>query len=224
MIRIINPNKLTAQPFFQDLIAYLQTHDHVILRQIKKEFPQVDHLDRSMEEYVRANYILRHHRRYSLNLPLLETVETICLDDQLFVDTDSPVYQDLLALTFETELRNPLNQVRLVETTGIGREELTLSNYFHKLRTAQTLSQKQKQLYAILGDVNPDYALKHITAFLLKFTRKEEVKQKRYDIFVESLVRLGYVERDDQLSYRLKGTFDEENLVFRVDRSLSEHF
>lgn len=38
MITIFHSDKLTRQPFFQDLINYLDQHDHVILREIKKPF------------------------------------------------------------------------------------------------------------------------------------------------------------------------------------------
>lgn len=39
MIKIINPDKLTGQPFFKELINYLAENNDVILRQIKKDFP-----------------------------------------------------------------------------------------------------------------------------------------------------------------------------------------
>ena len=37
MIKIINPSRLTRQPFFQELIDYLNQHEAVILREIKRE-------------------------------------------------------------------------------------------------------------------------------------------------------------------------------------------
>ncbi len=42
------------------------------------------------------------------------------------------------------------------------------------------MTEDQEKLYAILGDVNPEYALKYMTSFLLKF-QKEVVQQKRRD-------------------------------------------
>ena len=41
MIQIFNPSRLTRQPFFRDLIAYLDQHDDVILREIKAQYPEV---------------------------------------------------------------------------------------------------------------------------------------------------------------------------------------
>lgn len=49
---------------------------------------------------------------------------------------------------------------------------MTLSNYFYKVKQQYPLTEKQQELYDILGDVNPEYALKYMTAFLLKFLKK----------------------------------------------------
>lgn len=130
------------------------------------------------------------------------------------VDTKSSIYKELLALSFETVLVNHTNDVLLVESSSLTREELTLANYFHKLRTAQPFSEKQKKLYEILGDVNPEYALKYMTTFLIKFVRKNEVKQKRRDIFVDALEFLGYVEKIAEQTYCLGMDFDADTLTF----------
>ncbi|WP_162012074.1 DUF1803 domain-containing protein [Streptococcus sp. S784/96/1] len=214
MIIIFNPTKLTGQPFFKDLINYLNSHDEVILRHIKRDFPEVKNLDKQLEDYIQAGYILRENKHYRLNLPFLETVEEVTLDSHIMVDTESPVYGELLALSFETVLANQTNGVLIVEASSLTREELTLANYFHNLRIAQPFSEKQKELYAILGDVNPEYALKYMTTFLLKFARKNEVKQKRRDIFVEALELLGYVEKIAEQTYQLGMEVDSENLTF----------
>lgn len=216
MIKIFNPDRLTRQPFFQSLINYLDTHDDVILRQIKRDFPEVKHLERQLEDYVQAGYILRQDRRYTLNLPFLEKAEQASLDQMVFLQTDSLVYQDLMALRFETRLGNSTNEAILLEQTGFDRADLTLANYFYKLRAEEPISPEQEPLYAILGDVNPDYALKYMTSFLLKFARKDLVKQRRQDIFVEGLRVLGYIDRVDEETYALKLSFDKDRLVFKA--------
>ncbi|MBM7642405.1 DUF1803 domain-containing protein [Streptococcus loxodontisalivarius] len=216
MIKIFNPDKLTRQPFFQELIAYMTEHDDIILRQIKKDFPEVKHLDRQLETYIQAGYIERKDKRYYLSLPLLTDLSQVSLEEMIFVDTESPIYEELLALRFESETLNQTNVARIFETTNISRDELTLSNYFYKLRTAQPMSQEQDKLYHVLGDVNPEYALKYMTTFLLKYGRKDALMQKRPDIFVKSLEILGYIEKNADDKYELRMDFDQDRLTFRA--------
>lgn len=214
MIITYNPDKLTRQPFFTELIHYLHIHDNVTLRQIKKEFSDIKNLERSIEDYVQAGYILRKNKRYSNAFELLKNLEGLTVDSQIFVDDQSSAYRDLRALSFETCLSNQTNKALIVEKTTISRDSLTLSNYFFKLSENLPLSKEQKELYNLLGDVNQEYALKYMTTFLLKFGRKDVVKQKRPDIFVQALALLGYLEPLDEQGYGLKLTFDKEKLIF----------
>ncbi|SDQ29050.1 DUF1803 domain-containing protein [Streptococcus equinus] len=214
MIKIFNPDKLTRQDFFKDLVNFLYQTDDVTLRQIKAQFQDVSKIDRLIEEYVQAGYIIRDNKRYTIGFDLLESLENIDLDSQIFVDDKSQVYTDLMAITFETRLENETNDLVLVEKTSIARDELTLSNYFFKLAENLPMSELQQPLYDLLGDVNQAYALKYMTTFLLKFVDKDEVAQKRPDIFVEALALLGYIKKNDNGKYELKMDFDKESLVF----------
>ena len=213
MIQIFNPSRLTRQPFFGELIRYLDQHDDVILREIKAQFPDVS-VDKLMEEYIKAGLILRENKHYSLNLPFLESTDDLALDQEIFVREDSPVYQGLLEKTFETELRNQTNAAILIEHTDFARQKMTLSNYFYKVKHQYPLTEKQQKLYDILGDVNPEYALKYMTTFLLKFLKKDQLMQKRRDIFVDSLVVLGYIVQKEDGKYELAADFDKERLTF----------
>lgn len=217
MIKIINPSRLTRQPFFQELIDYLDQHEEVILREIKREFAGVANIDRSIEDYIKAGYIKRENKRYYLSLPLLESLEDLQLDQEVFIRDDSPLYQELLELRFETQLSNQTNAAVLLKETDFLRDELTLANYFYKMEHQYPLSVAQKPLYAILGDVNPEYALKYMTTFLLKYVRKDELMQKRRDIFVDSLVILGYIRQNEAGKYELEASFDKEKLSFRLN-------
>ena len=217
MIKIINPSRLTRQPFFQDLIDYLNQHEAVILREIKREFEGVANIDRSIEEFIKAGYIKRENKRYYLTLPLLESLEDVRLDQEIFIRNDSPLYQELLELSFETQLSNQTNAAVLLEETDFQRDELTLANYFYKMQRQYPLSDAQKPLYAVLGDVNPEYALTYMTTFLLKYVRKDELMQKRRDIFVDSLVILGYIRQNEAGKYELEASFDKEKLSFRLN-------
>ena len=213
MIQIFNPSRLTRQPFFRDLIDYLDQHDDVILREIKAQFPEVA-VDKYLEEYIKASLILRENKRYYLNLPFLVSTESLELDQEVFVREDSPVYQELQEKLFQTELRNHTNAALLVEKTDFARDKMTLSNYFYKVKHQYPLTVQQQDLYGILGDVNPEYALKYMTTFLLKFLKKDQVQQKRRDIFVDSLEILGYIRKNDASKYELAVDFDRERLTF----------
>lgn len=216
MITIINPSRLTRQPFFQELIHYLDQHEEVILREIKREFAGVSNIDRSIEEYIKAGYIRRESKRYYLTLPFLDNLSDLRLDQEVFIRDDSPLYQELLEMRFETQLSNQTNAAILLEETDFLRDKLTLNNYFYKMQRQYPLSEAQKPLYEILGDVNPEYALKYLTTFLLKYVRKDELVQKRRDIFVDSLVRLGYICKNSEGKYELLAAFDKERLIFQL--------
>lgn len=213
MIQIFNPSRLTRQPFFRDLIDYLDQHDDVILREIKAQYPEVA-VDKYLEEYIKAGLILRENKRYYLNLPFLESTESLELDREVFVREESSVYQELQEKLFQTELRNHTNAALLVEKTDFARQKMTLSNYFYKVKHQYPLTAQQQELYGILGDVNPEYALKYMTTFLLKFLKKDQVQQKRRDIFVDSLEILGYIRKNDASKYELAVDFDRERLTF----------
>ena len=214
MIQIFNPSRLTRQPFFKDLVDYLDQHDEVILREIKAHFPEVA-VDKFLEEYIKAGLILRENKRYYLNLPFLESTEFLELDQEVFVRDDSPVYQEIQEKDFKTELRNQTNAAILEEHTDFTREKMTLSNYFYKVKFQYPLTEDQQKLYAVLGDVNPEYALKYMTTFLLKFLKKDQLMQKRPDIFVDSLVLLGYIVQNEDGKYELAVEFDKERFIFR---------
>ena len=213
MITIINPTRLTRQPFFKDLINYLDQHDDVILRQIKAQFPDQP-VDKLIEEYIKAGFILRENKRYTLNLPFLESADLVDLDQEVFIREDSAIYQELKAKVFQTELLNTTNAAILIEETDFERNAQTLSNYFYKVKHQYPLIEEQEKLYAILGDVNPEYALKYMTSFLLKFLKKEVVQQKRRDIFVDSLVLLGYIIQNKDGKYELDVEFDKVRFIF----------
>lgn len=213
MIQIFNPSRLTRQPFFRDLIVYLDQHDDVILREIKAQYPEVA-VDKYLEEYIKAGLILRENKRYYISLPFLESTDSLELDQEVFVREDSPVYQELQEKLFQTELRNHTNAAILEEYTDFAREKMTLSNYFYKVKHQYPLTVQQQELYGILGDVNPEYALKYMTTFLLKFLKKDQVQQKRRDIFVDSLEILGYIRKNDASKYELAVDFDRERLTF----------
>ena len=218
MIIQFNPNKLCKQAFFMEIVNYLYLNQPVTLRSIKREFPFQKNIDKLIEEFVKAGYIERFEKRYRLLINLVSDSSTIDLDQHFFIEDDSTCYLELLNRRFVTEISNSTNEVVIIEQTNITRDDLTISNYFYKLRENLPLSEEQNRLYDILGDVNPEYFLKHVTTFLLKYVRKEYALQKRRNIFVDALVLLGYLVQVEEGRYLLNMDLDSEALVFSAKK------
>ena len=108
MIQIFNPSRLTRQSFFRELIRYLDQHDDVILREIKAQFPDVA-VDKLMEEYIKADLILRETSVITSIFLCLRPLIVSNLIKRSLSEKDSPVYQALSEQSFETELRNQTN-------------------------------------------------------------------------------------------------------------------
>ena len=218
MIIQFNPTKLCKQPFFMKIVNYLYLNQPVTLRTIKRQFPFQKNIDKLIEEFVKAGYIERFEKRYRLLISLVSDSSKIDLEQHFFIDDDSTCYLELLNRRFVTEISNSTNEVVIVEQTSITRDDLTISNYFYKLRKNLPLSEEQNRLYDLLGDVNPEYFLKHVTTFLLKYVRKEYALQKRRNIFVDALELLGYLVQVEEGRYLLNMDLDSEALVFSAKK------
>lgn len=218
MIIQFNPNKLCKQPFFMKIVNYLYLNQPVTLRTIKRQFPFQKNIDKLIEEFVKAGYIERFEKRYRLLISLVSDSSKIDLEQHFFINDDSTCYLELLNRRFVTEISNSTNEVVIIEQTSITRDDLTISNYFYKLRENLPLLEEQNRLYDILGDVNPEYFLKHVTTFLLKYVRKEYALQKRRNIFVDALELLGYLVQVEEGRYLLNMDLDSEALVFSAKK------
>lgn len=218
MIIQFNPNKLCKQPFFMEIVNYLYLNQPVTLRTIKRQFPFQKNIDKLIEEFVKAGYIERFEKRYRLLISLVSDSSKIDLEQHFFINDDSTCYLELLNRRFVTEISNSTNEFVIIEQTSITRDDLTISNYFYKLRENLPLSEEQNRLYDLLGDVNPEYFLKHVTIFLLKYVRKEYALQKRRNIFVDALELLGYLVQVEEGRYLLNMDLDSEALVFSAKK------
>ena len=201
-----------------EIVNYLYLNQPVTLREIKRQFPFQKNIDKLIEEFVKAGYIERFEKRYRLLINLVSDSSTIDLDQHFFIEDDSTCYLELLNRRFVTEISNSTNEVVIIEQTSITRDDLTISNYFYKLRENLPLSEEQNRLYDLLGDVNPEYFLKHVTTFLLKYVRKEYALQKRRNIFVDALELLGYLVQVEEGRYLLNMDLDSEALVFSAKK------
>ena len=201
-----------------EIVNYLYLNQPVTLREIKRQFPFQKNIDKLIEEFVKEGYIERFEKRYRLLISLVSDSSKIDLEQHFFINDDSTCYVELLNRRFVTEISNSTNEVVIVEQTSITRDDLTISNYFYKLRENLPLSEEQNRLYDILGDVNPEYFLKHVTTFLLKYVRKEYALQKRKNIFVDALELLGYLIQVEEGRYLLNMDLDSEALVFSAKK------
>lgn len=201
-----------------EIVNYLYLNQPVTLRTIKRQFPFQKNIDKLIEEFVKAGYIERFEKRYRLLISLVSDSSKIDLEQHFFINDDSTCYLELLNRRFVTEISNSTNEVVIFEQTSITRDDLTISNYFYKLRENLPLSEEQNRLYDILGDVNPEYFLKHVTTFLLKYVRKEYALQKRRNIFVDALELLGYLVQVEEGRYLLNMDLDSEALVFSAKK------
>ena len=200
------------------IVNYLYLNQPVTLRTIKRQFPFQKNIDKLIEEFVKAGYIERFEKRYRLLISLVSDSSKIDLEQHFFINDDSTCYLELLNRRFVTEISNSTNEVVIVEQTSITRDDLTISNYFYKLSENLPLSEEQNRLYDLLGDVNPEYFLKHVTTFLLKYVRKEYALQKRRNIFVDALELLGYLVQVEEGRYLLNMDLDSEALVFSAKK------
>lgn len=201
-----------------EIVNYLYLNQPVTLREIKRQFPFQKNIDKLIEEFVKAGYIERFEKRYRLLISLVSDSSKIDLEQHFFINDDSTCYLELLNRRFVTEISNSTNEVVIIEQTSITRDDLTISNYFYKLRENLPLSEEQNRLYDLLGDVNPEYFLKHVTTFLLKYVRKEYALQKRKNIFVDALELLGYLVQVEEGRYLLNMDLDSEALVFSAKK------
>ena len=205
-IKIYNENRLTSQPFFKDLIEYLAQHDEVMLRQIHKDFADVKNIDRQIDSFIAAGLILRSDKRYSLGFHVFNDSEFDweTLKDKI-AEPQKNIYEAPIFIEKESRiesLTNQTNQVILNFMTSFSYKEYpqnteipqSLANYFDKVAKNLPLTPLETEVYQMIGDVDPEYALKYMTTFLLKFMRKEVVKSKS-DIFVNVLEKYKYIEK-----------------------------
>ena len=226
-IRVYNENRLTKQPFFHRLINYLNTSDEISLRMIKKEFSDENNLDRKLEEYIKAGYILRKDKRYSINLPIFsdedfdfseESDEPAILiyEESFLVQADTQVDKALRQSQTNIILKNDTNDLKFAFSSDFLRTDDNLANYFFHVANNLQLSALEAEVYNILGDVDPNYALKYMTTFLLKYERRDLVPQKRADIFVKTLEKYGYIKKEDSKKYALDNLILVDNLDLEI--------
>ncbi|WP_369674520.1 DUF1803 domain-containing protein, partial [Enterococcus faecium] len=93
--------------------------------------------DRQLENAIEAGYIVRENRRYRNAFSLLESLDGLTLDTEVFVDTETAIFSKLKEVTFWKELTNSTNTLIIEEEIDFVREGLTLDSYFYKMRSQE---------------------------------------------------------------------------------------
>lgn len=212
-IKIFNHTKLTGTPFFQAFIAFLASHEDVTLRKIKAAFNSEKNLERQIENFVQAGLISRIDKRYTnnfqvfgdedfdLNLPV-SVPKTLVFADPFFVEAGSELMAALNASQMQQTLSNQTNSIQLHLASNFARTDDSLANYFYHVEKRVALSVVEQEVFDLIGDIDPEYALKYMTTFLLKFLKKDIVKNKKPDIFVQALIVFGYIHLVSEDNYQ----------------------
>lgn len=238
MINVYNENRLTRSLFFKNLIEYLYVHADVTLREIHERFSNVHNIDRQLEKFITNGLILRQHKRYFIGLQVFTDEEFTCSLQQsegkeqkteilnlsetslsinsynrpFFVDAKSKISQLLDKSFVYLVLSNATNAIKIHETSTYDRRTATLSNYFYKVAERLPLSVEEQEVYNIMGDVDPEYALKYMTTFLLRFREKDTIKAHP-DIFVRVLEKYEYIKKINEQEYNCLLRFDEKKKI-----------
>ncbi|QSR12763.1 DUF1803 domain-containing protein [Lactococcus sp. LG606] len=218
-IRVFNENRLTCQPFFLKLINYLHVHEDVTLRQIHKVFEQEKNLDRQLDSFIAAGFIWRKDKRYGNNFKVFTDadfdlssktmpVAVNIYEEPFFVAAGSQVEQRLEQSIVQQKLQNKTNTITLHFSSRYDLTTDSLFNYFYKVAHHLPLTILEQEVYQLMGDVDPEYALKYMTSFLLKFTRKDIVKA-RPDIFIRALEKYGYISAVGEREFTSNLAFDD---------------
>lgn len=238
-MHLMTTNQRLKHDLFLKSLLNTLSESVLSLRAIKAKYPTVSQIDRKIDHYIDLGLILRQNKRYYLNPKLIVNCQNGLVEKMVEVELDliksNHLEIDLLFFIHYfrilqlsqpefillekqpkiyrlDQLHNQTNQIIFVSLNQLTEENLNLFLYFRH-QDEEQLSKAEQQINQYLGDVNPEYALKYMTTFLLKFLKKEQVTQKRVDIFVKALVDFGIIEVSGQDSYSLKLPYLNEEIV-----------
>lgn len=221
---ISTQQKLQKDKFLQQLIEFLYQVTPS-LREIKAKFPDVPQIDRKIDIYIDEGIIYRENKRYYLFLkpsqtefPIAEIVnqEIELLKqhkpdivffyhyfNQLRLSQPEYLLVDKMPIIYQIEKLNcQKNGVSIYFLNDINGLSFNLFNYF-KHQFNEELSEKEESINQLIGDVNPEYALKHMTIFLLKFISNINVTRTRKDVLIDAMAEFGMIQLKDGGEYQL---------------------
>ena len=183
------------------------------LRKIKAAFNSEKNLERQIENFVQAGLISRLDKRYTNNFQVfgdedfarnlpVSVPKILVFEDPFFVEAGSELMAALNASQMQQTLSNQTNSIQLHLASNFARTDDSLANYFYHVEKRVALSVVEQEVFDLIGDIDPEYALKYMTTFLLKFLKKDIVKNKKPDIFVQALIVFGYIHLVSEDNYQ----------------------
>lgn len=186
----------------QELLNYfLELQEPVILREIRKNFPNQKHLDKNLDFLIDNDIVSRQDRRYQLSLTIVTEYPTTELVEK-FIQTANNKYtteellvwlgeelrlaelSDTIAIDFMLPISNRLENAHFQLVTINRGEKLaeTLPNYFENIDQPKLFP----NLAALIGDVNPEFFSNQLSLILDQVIIGK--KPKRESIFLDSLL------------------------------------
>lgn len=199
-------NKLNRSEF-QELLSYFKgLRESVILREIRKKFPDHKHLDKDLEFLIAHGIVSRQDRRYELGLPIITDYPTSGLVEHFIQKTNKEYSaEDLLVWLSEEHWNNGLEKMLAVDfpmpsryclenaefrlVTINSRQELseTLPNYFGNSDEPSLFP----NLAGLIGDVNPEFFTNQLNLILERVLAGKA--PRRTSIFLKSLIDSGVI-------------------------------
>ncbi|WP_413538833.1 DUF1803 domain-containing protein [Enterococcus malodoratus] len=214
------------QKEIQELLSYFHVlPEPVILREIRKNFPQQTHLDKNLDMLIDNGIILRQSRRYQfcsevvVDYPTTDMVKHFIQrntetysTEQLLVWLGEKLWSDnsgetLIAdIPFPTCNRLVNESFHLVTINCASKLTETLPNYFENISRPKLFP----QLSELIGDVNPDFFNNQIGLIIERIMADKS--PRRDSIFLESLLNSGVIEK--QPDWRvLISVYNEDGLL-----------
>ncbi|MDR0199499.1 MAG: DUF1803 domain-containing protein [Streptococcaceae bacterium] len=189
-MKFYNESRLMRQPFFQALVPVLENRP--TLREIHAKLPNYAHIDREVEKLVNEGLVAREEKHYRLGIEVVndvasgvkKTAPQINVYERPFAVVDGAL-QDLLDASLIYQ-----ETCGIFERSRFDRTTPTLGNYFYKLAENLPLSEFEKEIYQLIGDVDSNYACNFIRAEIETGAGKSAVFAevvKRYGLTAENL-------------------------------------
>ncbi|MGM0107991.1 DUF1803 domain-containing protein [Enterococcus sp. AZ172] len=244
-----NERKLIEHPLFQPMIDYLieQGSQEVILRQLKKAFPQKK-MEHFLDQMIDSGLIIRENRRYRCAFPVYdqgdfqteinqltkelinelmkqpEHLRNLFLSEEIWDfshETTSPYfYATTFSVPTIVRLEAGNENYRFV-TLNQGENVVSLPTYFHLQKQQTPLSEEFQALGQLIGDVNETYFFDQIEVIIERIC-ENKYKKRRESIFLDALLLAGVVVQQEQYQLLLPVTEDRNDALLQKYKPSTE--